>query len=40
MIAIPPSIRRLMSHWCLFPNRIDHAALPDGGDDRQDQALW
>jgi hypothetical protein len=27
MIAIPPSIRRLMSHWCLFPNRIDRAGV-------------
>ena len=28
MIAIPPSMRRLMSHWCLFPNRIDRAGVP------------
>ena len=27
MIAIPTSIRRLVSHWCLFPNRIDRGSL-------------
>jgi hypothetical protein len=27
-VAIPPSIRRLMSHWVLFCNRIDRAAIP------------
>jgi hypothetical protein len=27
-VAIPPSIRRLMSHWVLFCNCIDRAAIP------------
>ena len=27
-VAIPPSIRKLMSHWVLMPNRIDRAGLP------------
>ena len=27
-VAIPPSIRRLMSHWCLFCNRVDRAGIP------------
>ena len=27
-VAIPPSIRKLMSHWILFPNRIDRAGIP------------
>jgi hypothetical protein len=27
-VAIPPSIRKLMSHWFLFPNRIDRSGIP------------
>ena len=27
-VAVPPSIRRLMSHWFLFPNRISRECVP------------
>ena len=27
-VAVPPSIRRLMSHWFLFPNRISRECIP------------
>ena len=27
-VAVPPSIRRLMSHWVLFPNRISRESIP------------
>ena len=28
MVGIPPNIRRLMSHFVLFPNRISHESIP------------
>jgi hypothetical protein len=28
MVAVPPSLRRLMSHFFLFPNRISREAIP------------
>ena len=27
MIAVPTCVRRLMSHWVLFPNRIDRGTM-------------